>query len=208
MFIDTKNKEQENFWKEDFGDDYITRNKAPELIASNLALFSKVLARAEKVGSCCEFGANIGLNILALKQLLPYASFDAVEINEKACVQLKAIPDLTVHHGSFLDYKPQKLLDMVLIKGVLIHQNPAVLKEAYQQLYNSSKRYILIAEYYNPIPVAIEYRGHHNKLFKRDFAGEMMDYYPDLTLRDYGFLYARDPMFPESDSTWFLLEKE
>ncbi len=69
-----------------------------------------------------------------------------------------------------------------------------------------SKKYILIAEYYNPTPVEMEYRGHREKLFKRDFAGEMMDQYNDLTLVDYGFVYHRDP-FPQDDITWFLMKK-
>jgi len=44
-------------------------------------------------------------------------------------------------------------------------------------------------------------------LFKRDFAGEMLDRYPALKLLDYGFVYRRDPLFPQDDMTWFLLEK-
>jgi spore coat polysaccharide biosynthesis protein SpsF len=65
----------------------------------------------------------------------------------------------------------------------------------------------LVCEYYNPSPVSIPYRGHTNKLFKRDFAGELMDRYPDLQLIDYGFVYRRDPSFPQDDVTWFLMEK-
>ena len=63
------------------------------------------------------------------------------------------------------------------------------------------------AEYYNPSPISIEYRGHSNKLFKRDFCDEMLDLYQDLKLKDYGFIYQRDKMFPQDDITWFLLEK-
>ncbi|QVL50178.1 MAG: hypothetical protein KFB96_06875 [Thiocapsa sp.] len=44
-------------------------------------------------------------------------------------------------------------------------------------------------------------------MFKRDFAGEMLDRYPDLELIDYGFIYRRDPVFPQDDMTWFLLQR-
>jgi spore coat polysaccharide biosynthesis protein SpsF len=71
-----------------------------------------------------------------------------------------------------------------------------------------SSRYILVCEYYNPTPVSIDYRGHSDRLFKRDFAGEILDLYTDLTLRDYGFVYHRDTNFPLDDITWFLLEKK
>jgi spore coat polysaccharide biosynthesis protein SpsF len=55
--------------------------------------------------------------------------------------------------------------------------------------------------------VEIDYRGHSGKLFKRDFAGEMLDRFPDLKLVSYGFCYHRDE-FPQDDSTWFLMEKQ
>jgi spore coat polysaccharide biosynthesis protein SpsF len=55
--------------------------------------------------------------------------------------------------------------------------------------------------------VSISYRGHSDRLFKRDFAGEMLDKYADLSLVDYGFCYKRDKAFPQDDITWFLLQK-
>lgn len=65
-----------------------------------------------------------------------------------------------------------------------------------------------IVEYYNPIPVEVTYRRHRRKLFKRDFAGEMLDAFPNLRLVDYGFVYHRDANFAQDDVNWFLLEKE
>ena len=88
------------------------------------------------------------------------------------------------------------------------HINPEQLSEVYHKLYLASKKYILIAEYYNPTPVSMPYRGHENKLFKRDFAGEMLDKFQDLFLLDYGFVYHRDNLFPQDDINWFLLKKK
>jgi spore coat polysaccharide biosynthesis protein SpsF len=99
------------------------------------------------------------------------------------------------------------LSDLVLIKGVLIHLNPEVLPQAYELLYRSSSKYICVAEYYNPTPIAVPYRGHEDKLFKRDFAGEIMKKFNDLRLVDYGFAYHGDSNFPQDDITWFLMEK-
>ncbi|WP_293073175.1 pseudaminic acid biosynthesis-associated methylase [Moorena sp. SIO4A5] len=89
----------------------------------------------------------------------------------------------------------------------MIHINPDKLAQVYRLLYESSNRYICISEYYNPTPVELNYRGHQGKLFKRDFAGELMDQFDDLRLLDYGFVYHRDNQFPQDDTTWFLLEK-
>ena len=46
--------EQEKFWAENFGNEYIERNKGPELLASNLNFFTKALAQAGKLNSCIE----------------------------------------------------------------------------------------------------------------------------------------------------------
>ena len=200
--------EQEKFWAEEFGSEYINRNKGSKLLASNLNFFSKALAQADQLDSCIEFGANIGMNLKALKLLYPEIKLKGIEINEDAANELKGlIGKENVFVGPIFDYVPKKTFDLVLIKGVLIHINPEKLKTVYQKLYESSHRYILLCEYYNPSPVTIPYRGHTDRLFKRDFAGEMLDAYPNLSLIDYGFSYQRDNSFPQDDITWFLMKK-
>jgi hypothetical protein len=99
------------------------------------------------------------------------------------------------------------LYDLALIVGVLIHINPDALPAVYDNLYAASGRYILVAEYYSPNPVSVLYRGHTDRLFKRDFAGEMLDRFSDLKLFDYGFCYRWNPNFPLDHITRFLLEK-
>jgi len=199
--------EQEAFWAGEFGNNYINRNNDAELVAANMALFACVLKATQFVSSVIEFGANIGLNLRAIRHLLPKADLAAIEINEQAVTDLKTQSGLTVFHQSILDFEPEITRDLVLIKGVLIHINPGELATVYEKLYQSSRRYICVAEYYSPNPVEIPYRGHSGKLFKRDFAGEMMDRYSDLKLLDYGFVYHRDIHFAQGDVNWFLLEK-
>jgi pseudaminic acid biosynthesis-associated methylase len=200
--------EQEAFWAGDFGNDYIDRNQGAEIVAANLALFAKVLARTRNVGSILEFGSNRGLNLMALRQLLPQAGLSAIEINRKAVDELEKLGYLEqIYHKSILDFSPDNQRDLAFIKGVMIHLNPEVLPQVYDLLYQSSRKYILVMEYYNPTPVELTYRGHSGKLFKRDFAGEMLDRFSDLQLLDYGFCYDRDYVFPNGDGTWFLMEK-
>lgn len=200
--------EQEAFWAGEFGVDYIGRNGGDELLASNLDFFAKALRQARGLASCIEFGANIGMNLRALKLLHPAQQQFAIEINPQAARQLtEFIPPGNVSQQSILDYSPARTFDLTLIKGVLIHINPDVLPTVYDKLHAATGKYLLVAEYYNPAPVAISYRGHADRLFKRDFAGEIMDRYPDLTLVDYGFAYRRDPNFPQDDINWFLMER-
>ena len=200
--------EQEAFWAGNFGSEYIERNQGEVLLASNLSFFAKALRTSRSLKSCIEFGANIGMNLKALKLLYPMQEQHAIEINADAAHELSlVIPSEHVFQRSIFDFNPQQNWDLVLIKGVLIHINPEELSKVYDKLVLSCGKYLLVAEYYNPVPVAITYRGHNNKLFKRDFAGEIMDLHPQMKLIDYGFAYRRDPIFPLDDITWFLMEK-
>jgi spore coat polysaccharide biosynthesis protein SpsF len=203
--------QQEKFWAGKFGNEYIKRNQGNYYLAANLDFFSKALAKAGKMQNCIEFGANIGLNLQALKLLYPDQQQFAIEINPNAVTELrKFMPESNVFQTSILDFDPSNIAggcDVAFIKGVLIHINPKFLMEVYKRLYDVAKRYILVCEYYNTTPVSTNYRGFTERLFKRDFAGEMMDMYPDLELLDYGFSYHRDRNFPQDDLTWFLIEK-
>ncbi len=201
--------DQELFWAGEFGAEYISRNQGAEFLASNLAFFSQALRFVQRPKDCIEFGANIGLNLRALKLLYPNQQQFAIEINADAVAELRKIllPE-NVIHGSILDFSPQRTYDLVLVRGVLIHINPDYLPQVYKALYQAMGRYLLVCEYYNPSPMQITYRGHSDRLFKRDFCGEIIDRYPDLKLLDYGFVYRRDPNFPQDDMTWFLMERK
>jgi pseudaminic acid biosynthesis-associated methylase len=199
--------EQEAFWAGVFGDAYSERNRGAQLLAAKTALFARILCRAHGVGSVVELGANIGLNLLALRTLLPAAKLKAVEINEAAFAQLLKIESIEAVRGSLFDYRSAEAADLAFTCGVLIHIAPDRLGDAYDVLFETSRRYVLICEYYNPTPVEVTYRGHAARLFKRDFAGEMLARFADLRLIDYGFAYHHDPMFPLDDFTWFLMEK-
>lgn len=199
--------EQEKFWEGKFGDEYINRNNSDALHSANLNLFSKILDRTGRLSSIAEFGCNIGMNLKALRSLNSKVKLHGYEINENAIDYLSSSqPDVITHHQSILDDINIKV-DLTFTKGVLIHIQPDNLPTVYGNLYRNSRRYILVAEYYDPKPVALTYRGHKNKMFKRDFAGELLDTYKDLKLVDYGFCYHRDPSFPQDDISWFLMEK-
>ena len=153
-----------------------------------------------------EFGANIGNNLLAIENIFPESKLSGIEINENAYKKLVK-NNFTAYLGSVLDFDIDFKRDLTFTRGLLIHIDPNYLNEVYTKLYNSSKKYICVIEYYNPTPVEVEYRGNKNVLFKRDFAGEILDMYPDVKLVDYGFCYHRDNNFVNGDDTWFLLEK-
>ncbi len=199
--------EQEKFWEGSFGDEYSTRNQGPQLLASNRALFADVLRRTRGVSSVLELGANVGNNLRALRDLLPEAKLSGVELNATAARALAEWGQAEVFNQSLLDFRADRRWDLVLVKGTLIHLAPDRLPDAYDVVDRCASRYVCLVEYYNPAPVEISYRGHSGKLFKRDFARELMQRHPELELVDYGFVYRGDANFPQDDVTWFLMER-
>lgn len=202
-------RETDAFWKGKPGDAYTVRNHQVD-IKGTVAFFENAIAAIDgidrdNIETILELGANVGYNLQALGQLLPGRKRTGVEINANACRELREVAD-HVRNCSFLELDPVAPYDLVLTKGVLIHIAPADLPLAYDVIHAAADRWILIAEYYSPTPVEKDYRGERGRLWKRDFAGEMMETFRDLQLVDYGFHYHLDP-HPQDDITWFLLEK-
>jgi len=199
--------EQENFWSGDFGNEYSDRNQGEQFINSNVVLFKQILKATPEVKSIIELGCNIGLNLQALKRINKNFELSGYEINKIAAKKARDLNIASIIDGTILDTITTNIqYDVSFTKGVLIHINPKNLLKAYENLYNLSKSYIVVCEYYDPNPVTVQYRGHENRLFKRDFAGELIDKF-NLKLIDYGFTYKRDNHFPQDDVTWFLLKK-
>jgi spore coat polysaccharide biosynthesis protein SpsF len=201
--------EQEAFWAGEFGHDYSIRNRleASE-VAANTFLFSNAFNELPRFSRILELGANVGLNVASLQHLYPAAQIEAVEINENAASELrKLLPKEFVHQMPLLEFTSSASFDIVIVKGVLIHQNPNSLGAIYQRLSDLTANYLFIAEYYSPQPVEVEYRGHREKLFKRDFAGEFMQSFPEFGILKSGFAYHSDSPYGHDDVTWFVMAR-
>ena len=203
------NSNSDAHWSGEEGDAWQRRcHLSDKLLASRISLYASVLQKTSDIRSVFEFGPAAGHSLLAVKTLLPDISYNAMEINTNAAKVLKEnIPSCEVTVGSLTKDKPPSTYDFVFTCGLLVCIEGKYLPIAYDNIHSASNRYIGILEYYNPTPLEIIYRGKSGLLFKRDFAGEMMDKYSDLKLVDYGFVYHRDPNFPSDDINWFLLEK-
>ena len=198
---------QEEFWKGAFGDEYHKRNEGR--IESNMHLFNFIMD-CNEMGptSVVEFGAGTGQNLIALKHLLPDIETIGVEINLQAIAAMQDCDQINVTiTSSIQEFKPEFTADLVLTKGLLIHLAPEDLPKAYEVLHACTDEWLLVCEYYCPVPRAINYRGNSGKAWARDFAGEILDTYADLELKDYGFVYNRGE-FPQDDLHWFLMQKK
>ena len=199
--------EQEKFWSTGFGNKYTKRtHEKRKYFTTRIKMWSDILLHTSDIKSVFEIGSNTGINMDVINFLMnKKIDTNGVEINKKAVVLAKKNKH-KVKNISVLNYKPKKKFDMSISCGVMIHINPSYINKVYDVLYKSSKKYILISEYFNTNPVSIDYRGFSNKLFKRDFAKEIQKKYK-LKLIDYKFMWSQDNLYPCDDTTWFLFEK-
>jgi spore coat polysaccharide biosynthesis protein SpsF len=188
-------------WAGKFGDEYTARN----MTGDQVAFFAPIITRTGPLQSAIEFGPNVGLNLMALRAILPDIELAGVEINPRTAELLRMnVPGAQVFLGDAAEFATERQYDLVLTKSFLIHVSPERIQRVYGRMRQCCAKYILIAEYYNPRLVGAKYRD--TFLWKRDFAGEMMERFPELRLMDYGFVYHRDE-FPQDDITWFLLRR-
>lgn len=193
------------FWRGDFGNGYNQRNTG--LAENYRAMWSRIFSFINPIQTVLELGCGIGQNLDAIKAIFPLMTTTGIDINRDVHNYSEGAPQHAIFTGDILEFpqdvKPE--FDLVFTRGVLIHIAPECLDEIYRRMVGLSQRYVLCCEYYNPTPVEVPYRGHQGKLWKRDFAGELLDRHP-LKLIDYGFVYHRGH-HPQDDVTWFLMEK-
>ena len=199
---------QEVFWKGNFGSGYIGRNqKFDKKIA--VKAWKAMLQRATGVRSILECGSNIGRNLEILKTVAPASKLSLIEINEDAYKKAVAsVRPAQSFNGPILASKfKHHSFDLVFTSGVLIHIAPGELKRNCQKIFDYSRKYVLVSEYFNRTPVSIDYHGIPDKLFKRDFGKFMLENFP-LEVVDYGFLWSGEyEAGGFDDMTWWLFRK-
>lgn len=194
-----------DLWSGQFGNDYAIRS--PGSVEANAAFFDIALITVPHVASILEFGAGVGNNLRALRGRYPKSTIDACEINTIAFAELQRCPIDGAINCAAQDYPVVSKHELVLTKGFLIHIPPEELQRVYAKLHAAYGKYLLICEYFSVQRTMIPYRGTVDTLWKADFAGELLDRFPDLKLRDYGFVSKRDPVMPQDDLNWWLLER-
>jgi pseudaminic acid biosynthesis-associated methylase len=211
MTNDPGNSDQLRFWRGDFGNEYTDRNaNSSRELRARVALWAPIMARLEGAPPrrILEVGANIGNNLRALRQISD-AEFFAIEPNEKArgvLVDDGVVPQGNVRDGfaAAIDL-PDDAVDLAFTSGVLIHIHPDDLLASCSEIHRVSARYVVCIEYFSDKAEEITYRGHSERLFKRDFGGFWMDSFPDLQILDYGFAWKRTTGL--DNLTWWLMEK-
>lgn len=206
-----KETPQAQFWRGDFGSDYIGRNSATAShLRARIALWARILDSMSGAPptSILEVGCNIGNNLRALNALTG-ATLHGLEPNDEArriLVDEGVIKGDNAMNGFANDIPlPDHSVDMAFTSGVLIHIHPDDLLESVREIHRVASRYVVCVEYFSSKPEMIPYRGHDDRLFKRDFGGYYLDSFEDLRLLDYGFSWKR--VTGLDDLTWWVFEK-
>ena len=202
---------QESLWRGEFGDAYTDRNAVTD---AGLAALTQNWARILRAttgappDSIFEGGANLGLNLRALRRLTT-ARFYAVEPNAKARARMIAddvIATEDLGDGLLKSVAlPDACVDLSFTSGVLIHVPPTDLLASCAEIVRLSRRYVVAIEYFSDTPQEILYRDHTEALFKRDFGLFYLENFPALRVLDYGFAWK--PLSGLDNMTWWVFEK-
>lgn len=207
--MNNKLNEQQDFWANNYAKDYIKKNNAFDF---NMGVegWKVMLAKASNIRTVLECGCNIGRNINFLNSVFPDAKKSIIEISGTAYKFVTSNYTLEKSfNGTILNSNfDNNTFDLAFTMGVLIHISPDDLLANMKKLFDYSRKYVLIGEYFNRTPIMIKYQGLQNKLFKRDFGKLFIENF-NVKLVDYGFLWGHiydDAGF--DDVTWWLFEKK
>lgn len=168
-------------WNEEFGDEYVERNRGA---AEGREPFWRWLHEQHPFANALEVGCNLGGNLHWLAQLLRPRDVVGVDVNERALREARAaLPDVNVlfapaHSLPFRD----AAFDLTFTTTVLIHQASDAVPIVMNELVRCSRRYVLCGEYHADDLVEVPYRGQRGALYKRDWGALYASLFPDLTL--------------------------
>lgn len=200
--------EQEEFWAETYAENYIQKNRLFDK-ALGVEGWRTMLRNARSIASLLECGCNIGRNIMFLDDVLPEARKHIIEVSRPAYDFVTSHYHLeSAFNGTILESDfPASTFDLVFSMGVLIHINPNDLIANMRKMFEFSRKYVLMGEYFNRTPVSLDYQGQKNKLFKRDFGKLFLENF-EAKIVDYGFLWGHVyDVAGFDDITWWLFEK-
>ena len=187
---ESNNNLQEETWGGIHGYRYVMHHLSENWEKTRISQWKEILCKIPEVNSFFELGANIGANLLAIRNINSTASISGIEINPLA-VRICKEREFDVSEKSIIGYESEKKYDFVFSRGVLIHIPPKMLNDIFRTMYNLSDKYILIWEIFSKEPYHFEkyskkvinqYRYNKNEGFQfwEDFAMHFKTIYPEV----------------------------
>jgi pseudaminic acid biosynthesis-associated methylase len=181
----------EELWAGEFGDAYVGRNSAA---VDARAAFWQRIAQTYPFGRALEVGCANGENLRHLAKLGSSQDLWGVDINEQALATArKAVPGVNAVWGAARELPfRDRHFDLVFTVALLIHQPDSTLPIVMSEIVRCSNRWVLCGEYMADETTDVNYRGRAGILLKRDYGRLYQELFPDLTLREQGFLAHED----------------
>jgi pseudaminic acid biosynthesis-associated methylase len=183
------NKNQQEFWKGDFGADY--RNRIQTLESYNQfyeenvgfseeELWKKHFSKFDRNMKILELGSNVGVKLSILKKM-GFNNLTGVEINKKTYeIAKQNDPSINWINSSIDSFEPNEKFDLVFTSLVLIHINPKAVNSIIKKMIKISKKYLFGFEYFANELTEIPYRGHRNVMWKQNFPHLFKELEPSL----------------------------
>ncbi len=206
---------QQQFWKGNFGKEYLKRNfftpaqldkSYRDKFGTKRSAMNKEFLRAlPKDARILEVGANFGAQLRML-QSMGFTNLFGVELNPAtADFGRSHVRGINLIEGDALNL-PFKdgSFDLVFTSGVLIHIAPKHRSKVMAEVVRCSKKFVWGFEYYAPQSQEIVYRGNKDRLWKADFAALYKKHFPKLKLlKQERYRYKGE----DNEDAMFLLKK-
>ena len=208
--------DQMQAWMGEFGQEYTDRNALT--LEQMEALYEKTyglnrtdlnrryLDEIDRSSRILEVGSNIGVQ-LALLQNIGFTNLYGIELQGYAVELSKSrTHNINIIQGSAFDIPfKNEYFDLVFTSGLLIHIHPSNIREAMNEIYRCTKKYIWGLEHYATKDEEIVYRGRKNLLWNVDCKKFYLDLFDDLeSVKDERLKY-RDS---DNVDSIFLLKKK
>lgn len=193
----------ERLWAGEFGEAYIERNR---IIDERRAAFWTRLLGTYGIRSVLEVGCGQGGNLRPIGAVIDPHHVWGIDVNASAlAIAREHAPGVNAVTGAArqLPFR-DGFVDLAFTVGVLIHQPDTTLPLVIAEIVRCSRDYVLWAEYHAPQTEEVPYHGVAGSLFRRDYAAIYRELFPELVVREEGYLSPDDGF---DRLTWQLLEK-
>ena len=184
----------EALWAGDFGSQWVERNGKD---FDGRAGFWAGIAERFPSRRVLEVGAAHGENLRHLSNHIVPEQIWGLDLNRAALDAMTTVaPGINAAWGLARELPfRDAYFDLTFTVGLLIHQPDATLPLVMAELVRCSRRWILCGEYHADERTDVNYRGHEGVLVKRDYGQLYADLFPNLVLREEGFLTMEEHGF-------------
>lgn len=192
--IITELTEQEKVWRSEFGEEYNHRNtysnEELDRVFENTMGISRTKMNERFIGhldrdiKILEVGCNIGMMLVNLQEM-GFKNLSGIEIQPKAVEAARQrTNNIDIIEGSAyrLPFDDNEF-DLIFTCHVLIHIPPENFESAFNEMVRCSRKFIYCDEYFaEEVTEIINYHGHNNIVWKRNFVKTISTDYPGLEL--------------------------